>query len=190
MTILCFTGTSAIVAWAVPIEAGMAIVLWIGIVITAQAFQAGKHSHAPAAVLGIMVGVGAFGSLMAKAGIRAADQITGNTLNWAASKDALINAFWSSDIAITGAFSLEQGVIFSAMIFSAVTAYVIDGKLLKAAAWCFAGALLSLAGLIHSFSWSFKDAPMSLTPAWQWAIGYGLMGAIFLMGPFVTTTKK
>ena len=39
-TIVCLTGTVAHIAWAVPVDAGIAIVLWIGIVITAQAFQA------------------------------------------------------------------------------------------------------------------------------------------------------
>ena len=44
------------IAWAVPIDAGMAIVLWIGIVITAQAFQATPRAHAPAVVVGLLPG--------------------------------------------------------------------------------------------------------------------------------------
>ena len=40
VTVVCLTGTLSHIAWGVPIDAGMAIVLWIGIVITAQAFQA------------------------------------------------------------------------------------------------------------------------------------------------------
>ena len=55
-----------------PIDAGMAIVLWIGIVITAQAFQATPREHAPAVVMGLLPGVGAWGALMAKNGLRAA----------------------------------------------------------------------------------------------------------------------
>jgi AGZA family xanthine/uracil permease-like MFS transporter len=39
-TVVCLTGTLSYIAWAVPVDAGMAIVLWIGLVITAQAFQA------------------------------------------------------------------------------------------------------------------------------------------------------
>ena len=55
-----------------PIDAGMAIVLWIGIVITAQAFQATPREHAPAVVVGLLPGVAAWGALMAKNGLRAA----------------------------------------------------------------------------------------------------------------------
>ena len=38
-SVLCLTGSLAILAWLIPIEAGMAIVLWIGIVMAAQAFE-------------------------------------------------------------------------------------------------------------------------------------------------------
>ena len=61
-------GTLACIAWAVPIDAGMAIVLWIGIVITAQAFQATPRAHAPAVVVGLLPGVAAWGALLAKNG--------------------------------------------------------------------------------------------------------------------------
>jgi len=70
-TLVCLTGSLAYIAWAVPIEAGMAIVLWIGVVITAQAFSATPREHAPAVVIGILPGVAAWGALMAKAGLRA-----------------------------------------------------------------------------------------------------------------------
>ena len=72
VTVICVTGTLAWIAWAIPIDAGMAIVLWIGIVIVAQAFQATPREHAPAVVVGLLPGIGAWGALMAKNGLRAA----------------------------------------------------------------------------------------------------------------------
>ncbi len=39
VTAICLTGTVSLISSLIPIEAGMAIVLWIGIIITAQAFQ-------------------------------------------------------------------------------------------------------------------------------------------------------
>ncbi len=68
VTVVCLTGTLAYISWAVPIDAGMAIVLWIGMVITAQAFQATPRAHAPAVVVGLLPGVGAWGALLAKNG--------------------------------------------------------------------------------------------------------------------------
>jgi AGZA family xanthine/uracil permease-like MFS transporter len=72
VTIICLTGTLAWIAWAIPIDAGMAIVLWIGMMIVAQAFQATPREHAPAVVVGLLPGIGAWGALMAKNGLRAA----------------------------------------------------------------------------------------------------------------------
>ena len=46
ITLVCLTGSLSYIAWAVPIDAGMAIVLWIGIVIAAQAFQETPRQHA------------------------------------------------------------------------------------------------------------------------------------------------
>ncbi|MBF0430797.1 MAG: NCS2 family permease [Fibrobacteria bacterium] len=190
ITALCITGTAAWVVWAIPIEAGMAIVLWIGIVITSQAFQTTPRKHAPAAVIGVMIGVAAWGAFMAKAGIRAADSVLGQGLVWKEKTSELITAFGGSDIKLTGAFALEQGSIFSAMIFAAATVCIIEKSFYKAALWCLAGAILSAIGLMHSFVWSFKDAPLSLTPAWRWAAAYLIMAACFALAKWVTIDLK
>ncbi len=72
MTLICLTGTVRWIAWAVPIDAGMAIVLWIGIVMGAQAFQATPRAHAPAVVVGLLPSLAAWGVFMAKSGLHAA----------------------------------------------------------------------------------------------------------------------
>ena len=48
----------------VPLEAGIAIVLWIGIVITAQAFQATPTRHAPAVAVGLFPAIAAWGATL------------------------------------------------------------------------------------------------------------------------------
>ena len=169
-TILCLTGVMAYVVWAVPIEAGMAIVLWIGIVITAQAFQATPKAHAPAVVLGLLPGIGAWGVLMAKDGLRAADATFSNEL---------IPAFMRGGTFIHGAFALEQGFIFTAMIFAAVTVHIIERRFMTAAIWCLIAAALSACGFMHSYVFTAKDAVGAFgTPAWSYAIGYFAMAII------------
>ena len=69
-TVVCISGVVAAIAWAVPIDAGMAIVLYIGLVITAQAFQATPKAHAPAVVVGLLPGVAAWGVLLAKTSLK------------------------------------------------------------------------------------------------------------------------
>src|SRR5690606_2159175 len=62
ITALCFTGTVAVVQAAVPLASGIAIVLWIGIIITAQAFQATPQRQAPAAAIGLFPAIAAWGA--------------------------------------------------------------------------------------------------------------------------------
>ncbi len=67
----CLLGLLGVIGQLVPIEAGMAIVLYIGLVIAAQAFEATPRAHAPAVALGLMPGLAGWGALLIKAGLRA-----------------------------------------------------------------------------------------------------------------------
>ena len=167
ITFICLTGTLAWIAWAIPIDAGMAIVLWIGIVISAQAFQVTPREHAPAVVIGMLPGIGAWGALMAKNGLRAA----GFGGPAGPFTDALIAEFQKGDTWIHGAFALEQGFLFTSMLLSAAAVGVIERKWLSAAAWCGVAALLSAAGLMHSYQWTFNDTALRLSPAWRLCFG-------------------
>jgi len=184
IALVCVTGTLAHLAWAVPIDAGMAIVLWIGIVITAQAFQAVPANHAPAVVMGLLPGVAAWGAVMMKSSLRAAAEF--NLKDGPLFSAKLIEAYKHEDIWMHGAFALEQGFIFSSMILSAATVSVIERDFRKAAFWCGAGVVLSLAGLMHSYQFTQSDTAILLFPAYEWAIGYAIMGAVFFVAPWVT----
>ncbi len=67
----CLLGLFGVIAALVPIEAGMAIVLYIGLVIAAQAFETTPRSHAPAVAQGLLPGLASWGSMLLKAGLRA-----------------------------------------------------------------------------------------------------------------------
>ena len=182
VTIICLTGTLAWIAWAIPIDAGMAIVLWIGIVISAQAFQTTPRAHAPAVIIGLLPGIGAWGAFMAKSGLHAAG-LGGNAGSFS---DALIAEFAKSDVWIHGAFSLEQGFLFTAMLLSAATVGVIERRWVIAAAWCAVAALLSAMGLMHSYQWTPDDTVLKLTPAWPFAAGYAVMALLFFCARWTT----
>jgi AGZA family xanthine/uracil permease-like MFS transporter len=184
VAVISLTGTLAFIAWAVPIDAGMAIVLWIGLVITAQAFQATPRSHAPAVVVGILPGVGAWGAMMAKNGLRAAGY---GSPGGPAFSEALIDAFRASDTWIDGAFAIEQGFILTAMILAAATVEVIERRFPRAALWCAVGAILSATGLMHSYRFTPGDTAGQLTPAVEEAVGYAIMGLAFLSARWLTS---
>lgn len=61
MTVLCMSGLIGVIASLIPLEAGYPILLWIGIVITAQAFQSTPREHAPAVALGLLPAIASWG---------------------------------------------------------------------------------------------------------------------------------
>lgn len=183
ITILCLTASVSFVAWVIPIDAGMAIVLWIGLVITSQAFSSTPRTHAPAVALGLLPGVGAWGTLMAKNGLRAGGYGTpgGPTFG-----PELISRFTASDTWIHGAFALEQGFILTSMLLAAMTVAIIEQQFLRAAAWALAGALLSATGLIHAYRFTPADTVAALEPAWPWVSGYLAIALVLALAPWIT----
>ncbi len=186
MSLICFTGTLGWIAWAVPVDAGMAIVLWIGIVIAGQAFQATPRRHAPAVVVGLLPSIAGWGAYMAKAGLHAAGM---GGPNGAPFSPTLVGVFERSDIWFDGALRLEQGFILSSMLLAAATVAVIERRFVQAGAWCLGGAALSAIGLMHSYRWAPGDTVLSLTPAWPWAAGYAVMAVIFILAKWVTLPR-
>jgi AGZA family xanthine/uracil permease-like MFS transporter len=183
MSAICIGGLLSWIAWAVPVEAGMAIVLWIGIVIAAQAFQSVPRAHAPAVVMGLLPGLAGWSAFMAKNGLHAA----GMGLPGGAPFDAgLISKFAQSDLWIDGALRLEQGFIVSAMVLAAATVAVIERQFLRAAAWCLGAALLTAVGLMHAYRWTPGDTVLELSPAWPWVHGYCAMAACFALARWLT----
>jgi len=186
ITLLALSGTVALVSNLVPIEAGIAIVLWIGVVITAQAYQATPREHAPAVAVGLFPALAAWGQTV----VAGAFLVAGGVTMQAVLEGDLrteVNGFL-----IHGMNLLSSGYIFTCMIVAAISAYLIDRKFLHAGVWSVVGAALTLIGLMHayritgnnvSFHFLFSQAP----PAGEGlafgggpiAIGYLLAAAVF-----------
>lgn len=177
MGLLCVSGTVALLANFVPIEAGMAIVLWIGIVIVAQSFEATPRHHAPAVVVGLLPAIAGWGAAIAKNSLRAAGLGTPDK----PFTPELVPLFKLSDTYIDGAFALEQGFIFSAMILAGITVFIIERNFRQAAFWSLGAALLSWFGLMHAYNWTPADTVIKL--GWgagtSWAVGYILLAILF-----------
>ena len=177
ITLVCLTGTLAWIAWAVPIDAGMAIVIWIGLVMSAQAFQSTPREHAPAVVVGLLPGLGAWGTLMAKQGFRAG----GGTFG-----PEMVEKLRASDTWIDGAFALEQGFIFTAMILSAVTVAILERKWVTGALWSLAAAVFSALGLMHGYRFTPGDVAIALRPGWGFVVGYLIMALVIFTARWTT----
>ena len=131
----------------VPMEAGIAIVLWIGVVIAAQAYQATPKAHAPAVVVGLFPAFAAWGMNLLKRGYLGA----GTTMSAEVAKGVPINGFM-------GMAALESGFIFTSMILAAVSVFLIERDFLKAVVLVArgGGARRSSASFTRTRSWGTR----------------------------------
>ncbi len=173
ITLLCCLGLVGFVTALIPIEAGAAILLWIGIIIAAQAFRDTPHHHAPAVVVGLIPAIAAWGLLMLDNGLRAAGSSIGSV-----GIEKLATQF-----PIVGMIVLERGFIFTSMILAAMTACLLDGKFRIAANWAFAAGLFSSIGMIHGYRVTDAAIINAYGPetTWPFVIGYLVMGGCFMV---------
>ena len=179
-TVIGCTGAVALVGYLVPIEAGMAIVLWIGIVMVAQAFQATPRDHAPAVAVGLLPGIAAWGALMLKSGLRAGGFGSAER----PFSPALLPILGRADVAAHGAFALEQGFLLTSMVWAAITVEIIERRFARASLWALSGAVLSLVGLVGSYAFTAGDTVQDLVfgKAWQFALAYALLAGFLMLG--------
>lgn len=182
-TIVCLTGTVGAIAWAVPVDAAMSIVIWIALVITAQAFQATERREAPAVVVGLIPGIAAWGVWMLKGGLRAAGLGTPDHPFDA----SLAGPLAAQDVVAAGAFALEQGALFTAMILAAATTAIIHAQFRRAAVWCLVAAALSATGLMHGYRYAVGDVVLALGPTWPFVRAYAAAAVVLFVMPWVTT---
>jgi AGZA family xanthine/uracil permease-like MFS transporter len=172
IAVLCMIGGYSWLLKLIPLEAALGILLWIGLIIMAQAFQAVPRSQALAVSLGIVPALASWALLLIETAVRAA----GSTLYAAAPK-------FGQDLYIHGIIALSQGFMLTSMILAAVLVFIIEGKFLKAAAWVGMAAVLSYFGLIHAYALTPLGVENSfgLNVAPEFAATYGL-GALVLLG--------
>ncbi|PJZ70622.1 permease [Leptospira perolatii] len=160
MTLVAFLGLMGFLSQLIPIEAGMAIVLWIGIVIGSQAFEATPTRHAPAVVIGLLPAMAGWAVLLIQSAFNYADPILAKVLE-GASKASESQRIWLSLVppdqpifpySLDGLLSLSQGFLLSSMVWASIAAFVIDRDFKKAIVASLAGAVLSATGFIHAHS--------------------------------------
>ena len=178
--VVALFGLTSLINAVVPMQAGIAIVLWIGIVITAQAFQATPRDHAPAVAVGLFPAIGAWGVLILTQTLGAASIATGDA-GLGATVIGRADAFAMAGLHIDGLVALSQGFMLTCMVWAAVSALLIDRKFMPAAVWALVGAVLSNFGFMHAghLGPAGGEFDIGLATGWRWAIGYLLCAAFF-----------
>jgi len=174
---------------------GLAIIIWVGLIITVQAFQIVPSRHVVAVVVGLLPALAAWGALLGKNALRA---VSYGTPGHEVFSPELLEVFRREKFALEGAFALEQGFIYCALIWSAMTYYIVERQFARAAVWSVLAAVLAMLGLMHSWKFTASDTVISvplldmavgesagsgwasLFPAWPFAMGYGLFTLLLL----------
>lgn len=181
ITLLCLIGGVTLVLQWVPLEVTLGILLWIGIIITAQAFQETPKKHALAVALGLIPSLAAWALFLIETTARKA----GSSLLELAPK-------FGADLYIEGVFSLSQGFLLSSMILAAILVFIIEREFLKAAFWTLAASVLSATGVIHAY----KLGPAGLENqfgffvAKEFALGYLATGFILIFFHLIRHSSK
>lgn len=144
------TGSFALLYELIPAPAILPILIFIGLEISAQSFEATPKRHYPA------VAVACIPALAALVIIQTDKLVAAG----ASPEGQLATELYSLRI-------LASGFIITSLLWAGMTAALIDQKIIQAAAWCTSAAILTLFGVIHSpfadgrmfFPWAIGDLP-------------------------------
>jgi adenine/guanine/hypoxanthine permease len=154
VVLLSWFGIISVLLALVPVVAISPILLYIGMLIGAQAFQTTPIKHAPAIVLALTPHLAAWAKLQI-------DTMLGSTINAAqavgglaadkvdAVKTAAIAALPQQGVLYHGLEVMGGGSILAGLVLGAIGVFVIERDFLKASAFAFAGAVLTYFGFMH-----------------------------------------
>jgi AGZA family xanthine/uracil permease-like MFS transporter len=169
--VLAWFGVISVMSALIPIVAISPILLYIGMLIGAQAFQETPKKHAPAIILALVPHLAAWGKL----------QID-NALGAAGTSVAQVGADKLGQVGILydGLHLLGGGSILGGLVLGAIGAFVIDRAFLKASAFAMAGAVLTFFGFMHGEAIGVFETPSV-------ALSYlGVAFVLFSCGKFAT----
>ena len=138
--VLSWFGVIAVMSSLIPLVAISPILLYIGMLIGAQAFQETPKHHAPAIVLALIPNIAAWGKLMID-----------NALGAAGTNAATVGFDKLGQVGVLyhGLEVLGAGAILAGMVLGAVGAFIIDRKYQEASYFAAAGAVLTFFGFMH-----------------------------------------
>jgi Permeases len=175
-TAVLLTGTFSYIAYAVPVEAGMAILVWIGATMFMQAFSAVPVRHYPAVAIGMLPPVAGFAALMFR------HALAGAGVEF--SPELLERIEGARNYAVQGVLAADSGYIFMSILWGGAVAAMTERKFGVAAVWMLAAAVFSAAGFMHAVKVTRFDVIGAVEPAWPWVWAYAATAAMLVAVPW------
>src|SRR5882724_4277901 len=191
VVVLAWFGIISVLLALVPVVAISPILLYIGMLIGAQAFQTTPIKHAPAIVLALTPHLAAWAKLqidtMLGSTVNAAQAVGGLAADKvAAVKTAAIASLPQQGVLYHGLEVMGGGSILSGLVLGAIGVFVIERDFVKASAFAFSGAVLTFFGFMHGEAVGIGGG-LGVTPGV--ALAYAVVAAgFFAVGKFGTST--
>ncbi len=167
--LLCWFGIISLLLAIIPIVAISPILLYIGMLIGAQAFQTTPAKHAPAIVLALTPHLAAWAKTLIDGSLTAAGT---------SAAQVGLEKLGNVGVLYHGLELMGGGAILTGLILGAIGVFIIERQFAQAAAFALAGAVLTYFGLMHGESIGFGGG-LGVTPSL--VVAYGLT-ALFLFG--------
>jgi AGZA family xanthine/uracil permease-like MFS transporter len=148
--LLALFGIIALISALIPVVAIAPILLYIGMLIGAQAFQETPKRHAPAIVLALTPHLAAWGKLQIDSALGAA-----GTSAAAVGLDKLAQ----TGVLYQGLTVMGGGAILAGLILGAIGVFVIERQFVRASAFALAGAVLTFFGFMHGEAIGIGQSP-------------------------------
>jgi AGZA family xanthine/uracil permease-like MFS transporter len=182
VVVLSWFGIISVLLALVPVVAISPILLYIGMLIGAQAFQTTPLKHAPAIVLALTPHLAAWAKLqvdtMLGSTLEAAEKVGAMAPDKAAAvKQAALASLPQQGVLYHGLEVMGGGSILAGLVLGAIGVFVIEREFSKAAAFAFAGAVLTYFGFMHGEAVGFGGG-LGVTPGV--ALAYAVVAAGFL----------
>ena len=180
--VVSLVGLSSLAVALVPVEAAGVILIWIGLVITSQAFQTTPRSHAPAVALGLVPSLAAWGTIVVSQTVGAVGvAISDGSVAHRAFEN--LNVFVSSGLQLPGLVALSQGFMLSSVVWAATAVCLVERRLTQAGVWMGVGAVMAFFGFIHvgEITVSGNLYSLGFATGAKWAAGYALAAVFFMI---------
>lgn len=182
MLLLGVLGLLGVLSAIIPLAAILPILVYIGMLITSQAFNASPKRHAPAVAIALIPWIADFVKTQVD-----------NTLSVAGTNASTIglDALAGGGVSYAGMAVLGAGAILVGMILAAIAAYVIDRNWKGAIGYSLFGAACAWVGFIHSteLRWIPTVGERGFNAAWGPVIGYLAMAVLFVVMMYYTRNE-
>jgi adenine/guanine/hypoxanthine permease len=156
VALVCFTGLTALLLAVVPLVAILPILLYIGLVIGAQAFESTPARHAPAVILAMLPNIASWAQNQIDGALAAAGT---------SATEVGFDKLAGHGVIYHGLELFGGGGTLTGLMLGATAAFIIDRQFNRAAVYALGAAVLAYFGVINGTALGFGNS----TPV---AVGY------------------